>query len=72
VGIGVTLGLAGALLTARFLDSLLFNGGGKDGGKDPLTYAGVMAGVIAVGLLANLAPARRAALLNPVQTLRSE
>jgi putative ABC transport system permease protein len=68
VGIGVALGLAGALLTARFLDSLLFNGGGKD----PLTYAGVMAGVIAVGLLANLAPARRAALLNPVQTLRSE
>jgi predicted permease len=68
VGIGVALGIAGALLSDRFLKSLLFNGGGRD----PFTYVAVVAGVAAVGLLANVVPARRAASLNPMQTLRSE
>jgi len=68
VTLGVTLGLAGAFATSRFLETLLF--GVKP--RDPGIYVAVICGVIFVGLLANLIPARRAAALDPMRTLRAE
>jgi predicted permease len=68
VSIGAALGLAGALLTARFLQTLLFG----VSGKDPLIYAAVVLGVACVGLAANFVPARRAASVDPIRALRSE
>jgi ABC-type lipoprotein release transport system permease subunit len=39
---------------------------------DPLTYAGVAAGLAAVASLASWAPARRATRFEPMEVLRSE
>src|SRR5205823_14594698 len=56
VSIGVAAGLAGALSGAELLRTLLFG----VSSREPVIYAAVAVVVIAVGLLANLAPARRA------------
>lgn len=42
------------------------------GAGDPMTFAGVALGVMAVALLASYFPARRAAQLDPVVVLRNE
>lgn len=68
VTLGVTLGLAGAIATSRFLETLLFG----VTARDPGIYVAVIFGVVFVGLLANLIPARRAASLDPMRTLRAE
>ena len=39
---------------------------------DPVTYAGVLALLLLVAALASLAPALRAAFLEPVKVLREE
>jgi len=65
---GGIAGVAGALVAGRFLSSLLF---GIEP-TDPLTLAGVftVAALVAVG--ACLIPGRRAAMLQPASTLRSD
>ena len=68
VFIGTLLGLAGALLTARFLETLLFG----VSSRDPLIYAAVILGVAGVGLAANFVPARRASAVDPMRALRTE
>jgi putative ABC transport system permease protein len=68
VGAGVGVGLIVSQLTAGLLKSMLFG----VGPRDPATYAAVVVGVALVGLLANFIPARRAASIEPVNTLRSE
>jgi len=68
VGAGVVVGLIASQLTAGLLKSLLFG----VGPRDPVTYVAVVLGVALVGLLANFVPARRAASIEPVNTLRSE
>jgi putative ABC transport system permease protein len=65
---GLAIGLAGAVLVARVLDSLLF---GVTAG-DPLTFAGVSAALLAVLLIAAYLPARRATRVDPIVALRAE
>jgi putative ABC transport system permease protein len=68
VSIGVAVGLVASQFTAGLLTSLLFGVGPRDLG----TYAGVAIGVAVVGLIANFVPARRAAMIEPMKTLRVE
>ena len=65
---GVMIGLPGALVSSRFLASLLY--GVKPG--DPLTLIAVSLLLMAVTLLASFIPARRAAKVDPVVALRYE
>jgi predicted permease len=67
-GIGVACGLAAAPALTRLMSSLLF--GVKS--VDPATYAAVSLGLIATSALASYLPARRAAGVNPVESLRAE
>jgi putative ABC transport system permease protein len=63
---GILCGLAGAVLLARLMQSLLF---GIEA-TDPLTFAGVAVMLAAVALAACYVPARRATKLDPALTLR--
>jgi putative ABC transport system permease protein len=65
-GAGIVLGVAGALLLTRVLETLLYG----VGALDPLTFAVVPAILAGVAVMASLTPARRAASLDPVTTLR--
>lgn len=66
--VGVAVGLLGAWYAGRWLESRLW--GVAPG--DPATLAGAAAALLAVAALASWLPARRAALTNPVETLRAE
>jgi putative ABC transport system permease protein len=68
VAAGTAIGLAVALAAATLLDKLLFG----VSSRDPFVYTVVVVAVIAVGLLANAIPARRAAALDPMRALRTE
>ncbi len=65
--LGVALGLAGALLLTGFLEGLVYG----VSARDPLTLAAVAALLIAVAVLASMAPARRATRLDPATALRA-
>jgi ABC-type lipoprotein release transport system permease subunit len=56
------------LLATRLLASLLFG----VSHLDPLTYVLVTAVLLGIAALACLVPARRAAMLDPMQALRAE
>jgi predicted permease len=66
--LGASVGLAGATAATRLIQSLLFGAGAAD----PSTY--VLASIVLVGAaaLASWLPARRAAMVNPIESLRSE
>ena len=68
VGAGVTLGLIGARAVASLFTSLVF--GVQT--TSPAVYAAVALGLAAMGMLAALVPARRAARLDPLTALRAE
>ena len=68
VGCGLGVGLAGALLSARFLQTLLF----EIRPGDPLTLASVSLLLGVVGLAACYLPARRATKVDPLVALRVE
>ena len=66
VAAGLVLGGVGAAATTRALRSLLF----EVAPLDPLTFAAVPAALLAAGVLACWAPARRAAAADPASALR--
>ena len=68
VTIGLACGLGGALLLTRVVARLLF----AVEPTDPITYAAVITLLAAVAALACLAPARRAAAIDPMQALRAD
>jgi predicted permease len=68
VGAGMLLGLLGALAGARSLSSLLF---GVDP-ADPLVYGLVALLLLGTALAATWVPARRAARVDPMTSLRNE
>jgi putative ABC transport system permease protein len=67
-GVGTGLGLIAAAWLGRFLRSLLY--GVRP--EDPVTLAGVSLLLILAALLGTWIPARRAARVNPMESLRSE
>jgi ABC-type antimicrobial peptide transport system permease subunit len=65
---GIAFGLVAALISMRFLSTLLF--GVKP--IDLMTYSAVSVGLVVTALLASYLPSRRAATVNPVEALRGE
>ena len=66
--IGIVLGLAAAFALSRFLVTVLF--GVRP--VDPVTFASTAGVLLAAAVIASWVPARRAAKLDPVETLRTE
>ena len=65
---GIGSGLIGAFILSRNLQSVLYG----ITPRDPFTYAAVVAILVGAGLAAAYVPARRAARVDPVVTLRAE
>ena len=65
---GIALGIPGAMLASRLLSSQLFG----VGPTDPATLAGSATLLAAVAFAASYFPARRAAGLQPMTSLRAE
>ena len=68
VSIGIAAGLGVALWATRLLRGMLFG----VAAQDPAIFVLVAAGMVCIGLLANLTPALRASLVDPMRALRSE
>ena len=67
-GIGLAVGLAGAVAATRLLRSMLF----EVKPADPVILAGVAVLLAAVSLTASYIPARRATKVDPLVALRQE
>ncbi|HTI38168.1 MAG TPA: ABC transporter permease [Vicinamibacterales bacterium] len=65
---GVSLGIVASWVVARALGGLLFG----VAATDPVTFASMMAMLIAIALLAGYLPARRASRMDPLAALRAE
>ena len=68
VGIGIGLGIAGALAFTRVLTALLYD----VDATDPAVFAAIIALLAAVGAVASWGPARRATRVDPMVALRAE
>jgi ABC-type antimicrobial peptide transport system permease subunit len=68
IGSGLAVGLLLALVTGRWVKSFLYQVRPLDG----LTYAAVAIALVAIGLIATVLPAHRAASIDPMQALREE
>jgi putative ABC transport system permease protein len=66
--VGVVLGLGGALLTNKALQSLVWG----VGRGDPVSLGGAAGLLLVTAVLASWLPARRAARVDPLETLRVE
>jgi predicted permease len=67
-GSGLLIGLGGAFYLSRYLGSLLY----EVEPTDPLVFAGVLALLLVVALLASWFPALRASKIDPMVALRTE
>jgi len=67
-GVGIAIGLAGALAASRAVRGMLYG----VGATDPVTYAAVVALLVAVTVAACLLPAWRAARVSPLAALRED
>ena len=68
VGLGLTIGVVGALLATRLVDRLLF----QVGATDPLVFVTVTLSLGAAALAACAVPARQAMRVDPIVALRAE
>jgi len=68
VAIGTVIGIAGALLLARWTSSQFYG----VSATDPATYLAVAATILVTALLATWQPARQAARVDPAVTLRAD
>jgi putative ABC transport system permease protein len=68
VTLGAALGLAGALIVTRVLQSMLFD----LTPSDPATYVSIVVLLGVAAIVASWIPARRASRVDPVVALRSE
>lgn len=66
--IGIVLGLAGAFALSRSLSTVLF----EVSSTDPLIFTEISLLLLAIALIANLIPARKASNIQPVTVLRYE
>jgi putative ABC transport system permease protein len=78
VGGGI-LGIAGALLFAKWLGDSVYLVAGKHSGllygvttTDPLSLGAALIGIVVLALVAGAGPARRVARIDPVKALRAE
>jgi len=67
-GLGVVVGLVAAAGLGRLMSSVLF---GVEP-FDPASYAAAVGVIVAAAALASYVPARRAAAIDPIETLRAE
>ncbi len=67
-GLGIVIGLVGAVAATRVLTAMLFG----VSAFDPLTFAGVVVSVALVATAACYVPARRASRVDPVVVLRED
>jgi predicted permease len=67
-GLGIVIGIAGALVLTRLMAAKLY----QISPADPVSYAASAVIFAMVAIAASLIPARRAARLNPVEALRAE
>jgi len=68
VAMGIALGLALAVIGGPYIERLLF----QTSPREPVVFAGVVAVLSAVALLAMLLPTWRATRIDPIVALRGE
>jgi predicted permease len=68
IGVGLVLGLALAAWLSRLLQIILYD----VNPRDPMIFLGIVAVLLATGILASVVPARRATQVDPLVALRYE
>jgi ABC-type antimicrobial peptide transport system permease subunit len=67
-GVGLAVGVVAAVALGRWMSSLLFG----VGPFDPATYVAAVGVTLLAAALASYVPARRAAAIDPIETLKAE
>jgi len=68
VAVGAVIGLGAAIVSTRVMRSLLFD----LSPTDPITYGAIVVLIVITAAAASWVPARRAASVDPLASLRSE